>query len=59
MNASDEFLIVYIEKMPPVLWAAWYSTVRDAKSKVALGQVLFDPATDSLRDLTTASIRTQ
>jgi hypothetical protein len=57
MSARDAFLLAYLDKMPPALWVAWYSAVRDAKSQSALGKILFDPSTNALRNLTTASIR--
>jgi hypothetical protein len=57
MKVPDELALAYLHKTQPVQWVGWYLAVQDAKAKSALRTVLFESATDSLRDLTADSIR--
>lgn len=57
MKAPDELTLAYLRKSQPVQWVAWHAAVEDAGAKAALDTILFDSATDSLRDLTAAPVR--
>jgi hypothetical protein len=47
----------YVRRTVPVNWVIWWSDAEEGDAKRRLYDVLFDPSTDALRDLTVPEIR--
>ncbi len=54
---ATKFLRGYVRNCAPVQWVAWWGNVTDPLAKQQLYDILFDPETDALRDLTQPHIR--
>jgi hypothetical protein len=60
LNSEDhQLLIGYLHRAQPVHWANWWGNLVDPVEKEALGQILFDPDNDELKELTAPELRTQ
>ena len=49
----------YVRLTVPANWVIWWSDAEEGDAKQRLSDVLFDPSTDALHDLTTPEIRAE
>lgn len=58
MKITEQQLEIYLQAIPPVIWAWIFTDLKEGDAKRAMKEALFDE-TDSLRDMTQPWVRNE